>query len=173
MARLRRRWRAVKWAGFAALLVMSVAWVVSLLWTVEACLNSVSKGPGGSIHRALMCNLSKGAVNSQYRYVSLDPRILDAQPPPKKPGFTFVVMRNFPDARISWRPWCEGSWVRPATVYDAWFHLPLWIPFLLLAGPSAFLFWRDRRPPPHCCQKCGYDLTGNTSGVCPECGMNR
>ena len=21
------------------------------------------------------------------------------------------------------------------------------------------------------CQKCGYDLTGNESGVCPECGM--
>lgn len=24
--------------------------------------------------------------------------------------------------------------------------------------------------PPHCCRHCGYDLTGNTSGVCPECG---
>src|ERR1043166_499316 len=23
---------------------------------------------------------------------------------------------------------------------------------------------------PHCCQSCGYDLTGNTSGRCPECG---
>ena len=21
------------------------------------------------------------------------------------------------------------------------------------------------------CQKCGYDLTGNTSGICPECGV--
>lgn len=21
------------------------------------------------------------------------------------------------------------------------------------------------------CQQCGYDLTGNTSGVCPECGL--
>ncbi len=24
--------------------------------------------------------------------------------------------------------------------------------------------------PPGSCQKCGYDLTGNVSGVCPECG---
>ena len=31
-----------------------------------------------------------------------------------------------------------------------------------LAGPF-------RRPPGHC-QTCGYDLTGNVSGVCPECG---
>jgi multisubunit Na+/H+ antiporter MnhB subunit len=22
----------------------------------------------------------------------------------------------------------------------------------------------------HCCLNCGYDLTGNVSGVCPECG---
>ena len=24
--------------------------------------------------------------------------------------------------------------------------------------------------PAHCCQQCGYNLTGNVSGVCPECG---
>ena len=34
---------------------------------------------------------------------------------------------------------------------------------------------RDRweglfRPPVGHCQNCGYDLTGNVSGVCPECG---
>ena len=52
-----------------------------------------------------------------------------------------------------------------------WFFMPLWIPFLLVTVPTAFLFWHDRRriPPGHC-QKCRYDLTGNTSGVCPECG---
>ena len=27
-----------------------------------------------------------------------------------------------------------------------------------------------RRPLPGHCQKCSYDLTGNLSGVCPECG---
>ena len=49
--------------------------------------------------------------------------------------------------------------------------LPLWIPFLLVTVPTAILWWRDRRriSPGHC-QKCGYDLTGNVSGVCPECG---
>ena len=31
---------------------------------------------------------------------------------------------------------------------------------------------RERRPfyPPGHCQNCEYDLTGNVSGVCPECG---
>ena len=26
---------------------------------------------------------------------------------------------------------------------------------------------------PFLCTTCGYDLTGNTSGVCPECGERR
>jgi MFS family permease len=31
-------------------------------------------------------------------------------------------------------------------------------------------FRRPRAPGPHECPACTYDLTGNTSGVCPECG---
>ncbi len=30
---------------------------------------------------------------------------------------------------------------------------------------------RNRLQPPGTCRECGYDLTGNESGVCPECGM--
>ena len=49
--------------------------------------------------------------------------------------------------------------------------LPLWIPFLILALPTAWLWHRDRRRiRPGCCLRCGYDLTGNRSGVCSECG---
>ncbi len=48
--------------------------------------------------------------------------------------------------------------------------VPLWIPTLLIAIPSFFLWRRNRKLPQegHC--ECGYDLTGNVSGVCPECG---
>jgi hypothetical protein len=50
------------------------------------------------------------------------------------------------------------------------YSIPYWMPFLLLAIPTAILWYRDRRPPVGRCQWCGYDLMGNVSGVCPECG---
>ncbi len=54
-----------------------------------------------------------------------------------------------------------------------WCVLPLWKPFLLVAALTILLWWHDRhRIPAGHCQHCGYDLTGNTSGVCPECGRS-
>lgn len=45
---------------------------------------------------------------------------------------------------------------------------------MLLASAIMFLGTRQRdrhRPNLGVCSKCEYDLTGNVSGVCPECGM--
>ena len=50
--------------------------------------------------------------------------------------------------------------------------VPFWLLLLLTAIPTAWLWHRDRRRiRPGCCLRCGYDLTGNTSGVCSECGL--
>ena len=51
---------------------------------------------------------------------------------------------------------------------EQWF-IPLWIPLAIIALPTAWLWRRDRRHPPGHCQRCGYDLTGNVTGVCSEC----
>jgi len=42
----------------------------------------------------------------------------------------------------------------------------------MLAGSGALALWTYLRPAlrPGMCRACGYDLTGNISGVCPECG---
>ena len=51
-------------------------------------------------------------------------------------------------------------------------ELPLW-PLLILGGAViAWLWRRDRMVIPGTCTQCRYDLTGNTSGVCPECGLS-
>lgn len=66
-------------------------------------------------------------------------------------------------------------------VWEWWFDLwigttqgriiiPLWLPFLLVAIPTAVLWLRRGGSEPGHCRKCDYDLTGNISGVCPECG---
>lgn len=49
-------------------------------------------------------------------------------------------------------------------------------PYTLAAGVLFGLrltlaLWSPRRvPAPGCCPACGYNLTGNVSGNCPECG---
>ena len=48
--------------------------------------------------------------------------------------------------------------------------LPPQLPFFLMVIATSALWWLDRRYPRGCCQRCGYDLTGNVSGTCPECG---
>ncbi len=48
--------------------------------------------------------------------------------------------------------------------------VPLWLVLIVVALPAYFLWRSERRPPPGHCKSCGYDLTGNVSGMCSECG---
>jgi membrane protein implicated in regulation of membrane protease activity len=44
-------------------------------------------------------------------------------------------------------------------------------PFFAIILLILMILWRRMKPrPPGHCQNCGYDLTGNVSGRCPECG---
>lgn len=82
-----------------------------------------------------------------------------------------------------------GGWVRTfqACDYPAQEHLrcwaagaraPPWVLFMLLAAYPIVAFvrgpvrhWRHRRLKKRgSCIRCAYDLTGNVTGVCPECG---
>ena len=47
--------------------------------------------------------------------------------------------------------------------------LPMWMLVAAFALMSV-VFWRKGRVPPGHCQRCGYDLMGNVSGRCSECG---
>ena len=70
----------------------------------------------------------------------------------------------------TWRWWFEFGTIALDPGTSVWIiTLPLWVPLLAIAIPTAWLWRRDRRHPPGRCRKCGYDLTGNVTGVCSEC----
>lgn len=56
-------------------------------------------------------------------------------------------------------------------------NVPLWLPFLLLSAYPTIALVRGpvrryRRRRKGLCIKCGYNLSGNVSAVCPECGRS-
>ncbi len=56
--------------------------------------------------------------------------------------------------------------------------IPLWMPLVLFAAYPVAILWRGPirrrlRGQQGQCPVCGYDLRGNKSGVCPECGHTR
>jgi hypothetical protein len=169
MPRPRRKRRILKWAGLALSLLIAIAWAVSLRWYLR-----YGRAIEGATRFTVMPDLqySMAIVSSdsgelvQHHTVTLSRGCLGCG--------TWVC-----------RPW-ELGWhatrVRPASPrWKALYYrsaggtrvfIPLWMPFLIAAIPTGLLWWRDRRipsPPGHC-QKCGYNLTGNMSGTCPECG---
>ena len=69
---------------------------------------------------------------------------------------------------FAYRSWTENG------VELMSFGLPLYLFVVVFSiAPTIWLFkWRKRRKlGPNACLACGYDLTGNESGVCPECGV--
>ena len=64
-------------------------------------------------------------------------------------------------------------WFDSMVTKDGWNMLivPLWLPLAGMTLLTIVLFIHSRvRWIDGLCGKCSYDLTGNVSGVCPECG---
>jgi hypothetical protein len=90
------------------------------------------------------------------------------------PGWHYAVASGSMDA-FGWR-WFIPEVVEdglPGSVSTRFILVPVLAPFTLLALPTAWLFYRDRRSVRWSregrCVGCGYDLSG-VSGKCPECG---
>lgn len=64
-------------------------------------------------------------------------------------------------------------WFDSFVTLDGWNMIvfPLWLPLAFMSLLTLVLFIGGRaRRIEGLCGKCGYDLRGNVSGVCPECG---
>ena len=158
MARLRRRWRVAKWAGAAFSVALLAALVSSLCCGISystAKFTPRTTAKGGlfyDVEHLRYFNLCNGCLVYSHSPKTQAIRLLSWAIDTKSP------------CTMTWTPFYHSD---PGLFGVG---LPLWMPLLLVAIPTAMLFLRDRRPPPHCCQGCGYDLTGNTSGRCSECG---
>ena len=91
-------------------------------------------------------------------------------PPPNKR----IRLIGFGFDRSRWAQW-TGRWEGFANGVSYKVRVPLWAPLALFATYPTVAFirgparrWRRRRK--GLCLKCGYNLTGNVSGICPECG---
>ena len=69
--------------------------------------------------------------------------------------------------RLAGIEWDEGDFFGSPF---AELRVSYWPLAVLLATYPVIALVRGRRKVPGACRACGYDLTGNVSGRCPECG---
>jgi hypothetical protein len=147
MTRRRRVRRLLKWGATLAAFVIAVCAVIAALWTNY-----------GFWFQGVKFEFSGGAMVIQ----GLGP---EAHKYPVFGVFENGPCRSTARMRALWSTY--AGWPRGA---PGAFSLPLWLPFACAAASASLLWWRDRRVAAGHCPRCGYNLTGNVSGVCPECG---
>jgi hypothetical protein len=154
--------KTAKWVGVLVCAVIAGVLAASYRWSAAAALDRET----GLRRFVSLLYINKAAVS----YVSqeVQPHHLRLNIHPEQPtGFRAEVSRAFSGA--VWRPHVES---RPGWTQVS---LPLWLPLLLIAIPTALLWRRDhiltKRAKAGRCSKCGYDRAGLAqTKPCPECG---
>ena len=178
MARLKRRWRVDRWhvafciascAYFASVLVHVTFYSQRLTATLQCGFIGLYWGGSSDVRNGWVHNWFSGPWDGSGAGADA-PEGLDYY------FTTLDVFRSI--SRTEWRyilggfhpRWGTNPRISAAYSFEE-LIVPCWMPVAALGAVVACLFWRHSRAiPPHCCQNCGYDLTGNTSGTCPECG---
>ncbi len=150
------RWRRVgKWVSLSVAIVISAAWSVSGWYTAYWIWHAAS-GRAGFMVRTGRLDYGQSTVPIRKQEAMLG----------IPPGGNARGLR-----RWDWSFELERIGLPSAVGFELW--VPLWAPWLAASFAAAWLWALDRRRPPGTCAKCGYDLTGNTTGACPECGAER
>ena len=166
MNRSRKRTRRLLVICASACVVIAATYTVGMargfdeLWSARYGNTAVSYGSYGNLW---VCWSNPNAVRAPYGCITLV----------RAPGH---VRKNFrlPSQFSSGWWWPDSHYLIPNGSTNQYGDLtamvPLWIPLIILAIPAVGLWRRYCRPLPGHCSRCRYDLTGNSSGVCPECG---
>lgn len=70
---------------------------------------------------------------------------------------------------IVWTPTYEEKILASSLIWRQ-LSIPIWIPLTLSVFWVWYLSKSTKNFPENCCINCGYQLRGNKSGRCPECG---
>jgi hypothetical protein len=134
----------IKWLSVASCVVILVATVASDWWQVGYC--SIPSGLG-----CVVCGGGIGVWSGEY--------------------LTAVLGLN--GGFWTWRGHFGLNWVPRIERINGsrLIYMPLWMIALVPAVIALYCWRRERRRPRYGhCQACGYNLTGNVTGRCPECG---
>ncbi len=161
MIRSRSRARRIaKWAGLVVCMGLSGSFVLSVV--LDLSWVSVGGLLGGGA--------SGGIAWAGVRSTPPTPGVTLSL---SSSGYSFeVIGSDFCFSFSFLETWGDSWGVHPewGTAFGvSYVTIPL-LPPLLFAAVGTFILWRRDRPPKtgHCV--CGYNLEGNVSGRCPECG---
>jgi hypothetical protein len=145
-----RRW--ILRGVFAAAAACVLLGVVTCRWTIHC-----------RLWNGLVWSLARGRV----RYFAWDTTKWRIE---YRPGF------SVDDEGWGAEPWPYVHWDSEPAYYAApgrWDYIiavPLWMPALLAGGIGFVLRRRGWHREHWECRRCGYDLRGSPTAVCPECG---
>ena len=136
--------RIVRWAGCALTLALPPVWAASAFGNLY-----YDFGQSG-----YSCGLAFGSV------------ALSSKPPgPSPSGWEIHLYPRPVRPSVEWLPQVVRRGPYSAVV------VPLWLPWLAIAGLTIWRWRADRLIVPHACSKCGYDRRGLAMDAkCPECG---
>jgi hypothetical protein len=162
--RRRIRWiRMGKWVGAVTLAAIAAIWFVSGWCCITRWFLT--------LHGGVTAEIGRGCVVCNFYDSGLDPAATQwwkrwwqqrSEAPQAQCGF------------VGWE-WSVHAECHPPSpdFIRTTVQIPLWAPWLMVLLPTLWLWRLDRRRPPGACPACAYNLTGNTTGVCPECGKGR
>ena len=156
MSRHARTLRILKWTATLGCLLLATILVASG-WQWAYC-------PGPAGEHWLHCVVSRGLLG----FAVYDGRAIKLPP---RTGFQLLDPSAYLERpKVPRFAWWSEQLSQSGPGY--WFiSIPLWLPLVALLLLTLWLWHRGRRRPrPGHCRRCDYDLTGNVSGVCPECG---
>jgi len=175
-----RVWRVGKWAGSTILLLLIAAWAGSVpptrgsvkyeVWRPSFCLET------GLVNGLLYIGyMDRGLPTPRNQWTLERAPLVASSRWWHRAGIAFPTAYQMPirsGGLNFFAPWSKPTPLGPVISTVHMVVIPLWLPTAFVGALTALLWRRDRRRVPlGRCEWCGYDLTKNESGRCPECGV--